>query len=416
MSAVDLTATLPPTEALARTRRLATAVLGLMAAVFLATHFASDAAIVSLVRSMAEAGMVGGLADWFAVEALFRHPLGVPIPHTALLPKNQARAARNVGRFLETHFLEPTNLEVRLRALEPGRRAVEWLARPDNAGLVARELTGLLGQLLQHDPSPRALARSRAWLRARARGADADAAVAEALARLIKEGVRGTVAGEVLGLVRRAIDDHREVAVQMVQDRSRWWIAPAVDRLIASVVVDGVLSLLDELRSEESELRHDFEAAFDRIVDTLATEGTLTRAIGEGRRALVRSGALETAVSRLAARLRARLRDRIAEDPQALAAPIAELIKAISFRALADDATRAALDARVAEVAARLIGDMRPAISDYVADVITSWEPSELNARFEAEIGPDLQYIRINGAVFGSMIGGVLFAVNTLIG
>jgi uncharacterized membrane-anchored protein YjiN (DUF445 family) len=138
--------------------------------------------------------------------------------------------------------------------------------------------------------------------------------------------------------------------------------------------------------------------------------------VGEGRRALIRSGALEAAVFRLAARLRDRLRDRIAEDPQALAAPIAELIKDMSLRALADDATRAGLDARVAEVAARLIGDMRPAISDYVADVIASWQPSELNARFEAEIGPDLQYIRINGAVLGSMIGGVLFAVNTLIG
>jgi uncharacterized membrane-anchored protein YjiN (DUF445 family) len=403
-----------PNSALVRSRRLATAVLGLMAAVFLATHFAGDAAVVRLLRSMAEAGMIGGLADWFAVEALFRHPLGLPIPHTALLPKNQARAARNVGRFFETHFLAPGNLETRLRELEPGRHAVAWLACPGNAGLVARELIGLIDHFLQQDASPRALVRSRKWLRAQAQSAMADADIAEGLVSLVKDGVHATVIGEVLTLIRHAIDENRDVAVRLVQDQSRWWIASAVDRRVAGLVVNGVLSLIDELRNEESDLRRDFQAAFDRIVDRLSTEGALARAVGEGRRALVRSGGLETAAFRLAAGLRDRLRERIAEDPDALAAPIGDLIHDVAARAMADEATRAALDARVAALTARLIGDLRPAISDYVADVITSWEPAELNARFEAELGPDLQYIRVNGAVLGSLIGGALFFLNAL--
>jgi uncharacterized membrane-anchored protein YjiN (DUF445 family) len=417
MAGTDLDAGPLPAGALVRTRRLATAVLGLMAAVFLATHLAGDTAAVRLIRAMAEAGLIGGLADWFAVEALFRHPLGLPIPHTALLPRNQARAARNVGRFFGTHFLDPATLAGRLRSVEPGRRAVEWLARPDNAALVARELTTLVGGLLRHDPSPRALARSRAWLRAQARGAgaDSDAAIADGLGRLIKEGVRSTVVGEVLGLVYRAVDDNRDVAVALVQDRSRWWIASTVDRRIADLVVDGVLSLLEGLRAEHSDLRRGFETAFDRLVDTLAAEGALTRAVGDGRRHLVRTGAVDTLVLRLAAGLRDQLRERIAADPEALAAPIADLIRDLSARTVADEATRAALDARLAETAARLIGDLRPAISGYVTDVIAGWKPQELNARFEAEIGPDLQYIRINGAVLGSLIGGAIFGLDALL-
>ena len=411
------TPTLPPEEALTQMRRLATAVLGLMAAIFLATHFAGDGATVHLVRSMAEAGIVGGLADWFAVEALFRHPLGLPIPHTALLPRNQASAAQAVGRFFETHFLDPETLADRLRQIEPGRRVAEWLAHPDNAALVARELTGLLGSVLHHNPSPRALAQSRAWLRAQARGAaGADAAIAEGLAKLVKEGIRSTVAAEVLGLVRHAIDGHREVAVALVQDRSRWWIASAVDRRIADTVVDGVLSLLDELRTEDSDLRRGFEAAFDRLVDRLVAEGVLTQAVAEGRRHIVESGTLGNVVLRLAGGLRDRLRDRIAEDPEALAAPIAGLIGDLSARALADDASREALDARIAEIAARLIGDLRPAIGGFVTEVIASWEPAELIARFETEVGRDLQYIRINGAVLGSLIGGAIYGVNAALG
>ena len=138
-----------PTSALARNRRMATGVLIAMAAVFAVTHLVADPpAWLRLVRSMAEAGMIGGLADWFAVTALFRHPLGLPIPHTALLPKNQARAAVNVGRFFETHFLEPAQLEARVRALSPSRLLADWLSHPGHARLLAVELTRLLGTLL----------------------------------------------------------------------------------------------------------------------------------------------------------------------------------------------------------------------------------------------------------------------------
>lgn len=102
-------------EALTRTRRMATAVLIALTTVFLGTYLIDEPpTAIMLIRAMAEAGMIGGLADWFAVSALFRHPLGIPIPHTALLPRNQAKAAKSAGRFIETHFLQPAQLEARI--------------------------------------------------------------------------------------------------------------------------------------------------------------------------------------------------------------------------------------------------------------------------------------------------------------
>ena len=383
-----------------------------MGALFAATHAVPDTATVRLVRSMAEAGMVGGVADWFAVEALFRHPFGLPIPHTALLPKNQVRAAKNFGRFFDTHFLRPDRLESRLRALDSGWHLLSWIADPDHSALIARELTGILGRLLEQKPSGRTLVRVRRWLRSQAQRTTADAAIAEGLARMVKEGVRGIVLGEVLAVIRRALDENRDVAVALVQERSRWWIASAIDRRVAGLIIDGVLSLIDELAVEDGELRRNFNIGFDRIVDALAAEGALTRAVGEGRRTLARTGRLEKAVFHLAAELR----DRIAADREALALPIADLIRHLASRTLAHAATRAQLEARISDVVARLIGKLRPAISLYVAEVITSWPPAELNARFEAEIGPDLQYIRVNGAVLGALIGGPIFGLNILLG
>jgi hypothetical protein len=146
-------------------------------------------------------------------------------------------------------------------------------------------------------------------------GPTPDGLIADALARLIKEGVRSTVADEVLGFVRRAVDDNRDVAVRIVQDRSRWWIASVVDRRVADLVVDGVLSLLDQLRAERSDLRTALATAVDQLVDGLAAQGVLARIVSDGCRQIVGSGAIDTIVLRIAEKHRDRIRERIVEDP-----------------------------------------------------------------------------------------------------
>jgi uncharacterized membrane-anchored protein YjiN (DUF445 family) len=400
---------LPPAQALRRARRLAGGVLLALAAVFVATHLlGTGTGAVALVRSMAEAGMVGGLADWFAVEALFRRPLGLPIPHTALLPANQAKAARNVGRFFEAHFLDPAELELRVRRMEPSRHAAAWLGKPGNAGAVAARLVELLGTLLREDPPPRVLVRARAWLRDQAAHSGADAAIAAAVAIVVKAGMRSAVVDEMLGMVRRAVEENRETAVTLVHDRSRWWIAKPVDRRVANLAVDGVLSLLDELRSPDAPLRGDLEAAVDRMIDGLAERGALERAIAEARLHLLRSGAFDRLALQLARAVRDRLAARLDAEPGAVAAPLAEALATLGAKLRADPAARAALDDRIAAGTARLVGDLRPVLGGYIADVIAGWEPEALIARFEEQIGPDLQFIRINGALLGALIGGAL--------
>jgi uncharacterized membrane-anchored protein YjiN (DUF445 family) len=403
--------------ALARGRRIATGVLLGLVAVFLATLVVDEPSTsVRLIRAMAEAGMVGGLADWFAVEALFRRPLGLPIPHTALLPANQARAARNVGRFFEAHFLDPAELEARVRAMTPSRHAARWLAEGANAMVLARQLVALLYGALRHDPSPRALVRARGWLRAELMAAGADATLAHAVAELLKRGARSSALDEILALVRRKVDEGRETAAELVQDRSRWWIAATIDRRVAALAVDGVLSLLDELRTEGSELRRGFEKAFDDAVDAMEREGTLARSLAEGRRALARSGAFDRLALRFAETLRDRLAARIDADPDAIAAPVAALLRDLAARLRTDPAARDALDARIAALAALAIGELRPLLGAYVADVIAGWEPDEMIDRFEAELGPDLQFIRVNGAILGALIGGALFGIAAVLG
>jgi uncharacterized membrane-anchored protein YjiN (DUF445 family) len=398
-----------PAQALARARRLATGVLLALAAVFVATHLVgAETGAVALIRSMAEAGMVGGLADWFAVEALFRRPLGLPIPHTALLQANQQKAAKNLGRFFQTHFLDPAELDARLRRMQPSAHAAAWLARPENAAAIAGRLVSLLGTLLREEPPRRVQVRLRAWLRAQAAHSGADAAIAEAVAALVKAGIRSTVVDELLDLVRRAVHENRAAAVTLVHDRSRWWIAKPVDRRVANLAVDGVLSLLDELKSADSPLRRDLETALDRMIDGLATQGVLERAVAEARQQLQRNGTFDRLALRRAETVRSRLAARLDTEPAAVADPLAEALGTFAARLRADPAARDALDGRIAAGTARLVGDLRPVLGGYVADVVAGWEPDALIARFEEQIGPDLQFIRINGALLGALIGGAL--------
>src|SRR5882672_9661304 len=135
---------------LRRNRILATALLTGMGAVFVATRMVPEPGFLTLlIQAGAEAGMVGGLADWFAVTALFRHPLGVPIPHTAIIPNNKDRIGRTLGRFVENNFLTPEVLFRKLRQLEVGRRVASWLAAPATAGLIAHSITSALPHLIR---------------------------------------------------------------------------------------------------------------------------------------------------------------------------------------------------------------------------------------------------------------------------
>ncbi|TRD20694.1 DUF445 domain-containing protein [Palleronia caenipelagi] len=407
----------PAGEILARNRRWATGVLVALTALFLLTYVAPEPGhLLLLLRSMAEAGMVGGLADWFAVTALFRHPLGLPIPHTALLPRNQQRAAENAGRFFDTHFLDPVQLEGRLRALGPSRVLKEWIDAPGNAEQLADEAVSALSAVMRDGVPPRALVRVRRWLRHEAESAVPDAAIAERITDLLKAGLRGQATDEILRVVRDTIDGNRELAVALVQENSRWWIASTVDRRVATLVFNAVLALLDDLQRPEAPLRQDFDRALDLIIDRLERDGAIAGAVREARHHLVESDTFDQTFAAILHEVQARMTRKLDTQPEAVRANLAQTLRDVTDHALGTEAARQAFDTRFAALAAKVVAGSRTQIASYVTDVIAGWEPEELNERFEEQIGPDLQFIRINGALLGAMIGGGLYAVELILG
>lgn len=396
-------------DAIAPMRRVATGVLAFLAVVYAFTFTVDHPGYtVLLIRSMAEAGMVGGLADWFAVEALFRHPLRLPIPHTALLPRNQKRAASNIARFIDERFLMPDQVLARVRKANPAHMAAQWLADPSNARMVAQELAFLLKlflkQKLERGVRIGASAEIRDLLNALARSEDLPASISA----FLKETVGSGLMDDVIAEVRKVLDENRDTVNELVQDRSRWWIASTVDRTIVKVLVDGILSIMDELGDRESTLRKDFDRSVTQLVDAIQQSGRIAAFIGEAADKWGESPAFATAVDAVVEKVLDTIRESLEENPDRATDVMADALSAFAENLRHDAALQERLNERLVSGAAPLLEAGRPAIVAYIAKVIEEWESDDLVAYVEREVGRDLQFIRINGAVLGALVGGAL--------
>ena len=253
-----------------RQRRLATLLLVLMAAIFVATHSVADpAGWVLLLRASAEAGLVGGLADWFAVTALFRRPLGLPIPHTAIIVRNKERIGAGLGRFIDRNFLSPDLIASKLRGLDPARGLAEWLVIPENSRLAADHVVRMLPRALHTLDRPPLRRLFRREVRRRLRGEELQPWVGQVLRSLWDSEYYRSSMHRLLVAARALLLRHEKSILSVVAERRRWWVPRRVDRHVAESVVQALEELLDGLAEPEHPLRQEFDRSVSDLIDRL---------------------------------------------------------------------------------------------------------------------------------------------------
>lgn len=394
-----------------RMRRVATGILLAILCVFLATFIVPQPVPepVLFVRAMAEAGMVGGLADWFAVEALFRRPLGLPIPHTALLPNNQKRAANNIARFIDEHFLIPDRLIAQIRSFDPLRRLSEWLTEPENARAIGRELSWLVRLLVEVQVRHGLPLRAQDLLGRAVRDALEPEEFGDRIAALLQEALETDLLDDVLARVHEVVDQNRPAIGRLVQDRSRWWIASGVDRQFEKLLTDGILSVIEELSDRDSDLRKRFEASAHGLIERFRADGVIAKQVEQGLSGYEGSRAFRSAVTDMVPAVLEALDAKMQSDPEALSEVMSEALQGSAAHMARDDDLLARSEARLEQALRHLLEGIRPHVRDYVSRTIREWDSADLVQRLEAEVGRDLQFIRINGAVLGAFLGGGLF-------
>ena len=402
---------------LRRMRIVATSLLAGMSVVFVATSLTSLSwPWIPYLRAFAEAGMVGACADWFAVVALFRHPLGVPIPHTAVVPKNKERIGRALGRFITNNFLATKVASQRLAQVDMVAWAGRWIENPRNSKALAEWLVRSLAKAMAQAPHAELGAFVSRLARRGIEAIPAGPLASKALSVLWAEGKAQPLLEQALDFGEASLLQHKDVITRKVAEQSSRWVPKWVDNYVASKVMNGLLSTMRELRDPAHPWRTEIDQAINRLIHDLAHDPDL-RARGEAVKAeLIASPVFHAQLDALWDEIDTRLRFGLTEQTETAVGILAEMLNGLGRWLEEDPARRARLNRQIRLVVLRVLLPRRAEIGSYIANVVENWDSATLVERLELQVGKDLQYIRINGTLVGGLVGLLIFTASRLIG
>ncbi|GHU05590.1 membrane protein [Alphaproteobacteria bacterium] len=364
------------------------------------------------IRAFAEAAMIGGLADWFAVTALFRRPLGLPIPHTAIILKGQKRIARGTGDFVAANFFNRKAILRRLEGADPVRRLAEWLSIEENAQHVAAKIIPqvpivmdafgeepirrLFGDLVMH----------------RLSGIDAGLLSANMLDAAIKDGRHLASLNFISDRVEVFIKENKSLIHKVVADKSKWWVPGWVTKKLASEISQGLEQTFSEMRDDSRPWKETFHRALTEFSGKLRSDPDLRVRVEEVKNSILSNPEIAAFLATLSARFALDLR-RFAADGRLEAAISAGLLE-LARRLQEDERLRKFADLQLIRLASGAIPPSSRMVGDFAASVIEKWDGPTLVQKVEAQLGRDLQYIRISGALVGGLVGLVLHAIGTI--
>jgi uncharacterized membrane-anchored protein YjiN (DUF445 family) len=408
----------PRVRELAVARRRATALLVAVTALFVAVTVAgAHGTLLGYVQAGAEAAMVGGVADWFAVTAVFRHPLGLPIPHTAVIVERKDQFAETLGRFVQENFLNADVLAERIRSAGLVPRLAAWLGDADNAGRFAGHAADAVvevAELLREDEVHGVLADQLV------RAVDA-----VEVAPLAGRGLRAVTAGErhaelfeaiVRGADRYLADNYMSLRDRFQAESPRW-VPDAVDNLVFDRLHSRLRRWLSDVAADPTdEVRRQFEEWISGLSERLETSPELRERGEQLKHDVLNHAELRDWSSSLWKEAKEALRRQAGEPDSELRRRLAAALMAAGRRLESDPLLRASLE-RVAESGARALAEQ---FGDELAGLVTvtidRWDPAQTSNQLELLLGRDLQFIRINGTVVGAAVGLVIHAVAGAIG
>jgi uncharacterized membrane-anchored protein YjiN (DUF445 family) len=403
-------------------RRRATALLAGFSALFVGTAVVRylyptlSPFWISLVRATAEAAMVGGIADWFAVTALFRHPLGIPIPHTAIVANRKDRIGRSLGNFVGNNFLAREVIARQLAGMRLGERAARWLAEPEHQQRVARAIAGGVARAAEAIPDDELLGSVQVALVTQLRRAQVAPLLADLLDLATTDDRHQEFLDRLVKLVTRIVEENKELIRIRIAEESPWWVPGAVDDKLYQKIVSGIERTLAEVAADDGHpLRAQFDKALRDFVEKLHTSPeTIARAEAMKERLLE-----HPAVTELSGALLATGRNALAKyaGPDApTPEPLERAIGALAERALGNEALLHDVDESVERLVLGVVDQYRPEVAGLIARTVEGWDATAASEKIEIQVGRDLQFIRINGTLVGALVGLLLYLVTVLVG
>jgi uncharacterized membrane-anchored protein YjiN (DUF445 family) len=370
-----------------------------------------------MLQASAKAGVVGGLADWFAVTALFRRPMGLPIPHTAIVPNQKERLGRALGRFVSSHVFTEAEVRRVIARLDLARILQRFLADPEASRPAAAAMAGMLPRVLESLEDGRAKRLLVRLLPRIVSGPAGARLVARVLRAFVASGRHQEVFSLAAAQIKRMLAEREENLRTAIAARIRaeggaviGWLAGAT---VAKRILAAVNAELEKIEPEDSELRAAFAAWLMAEIDRLETDPERAAAIGRVLREALANPAVTAWLMDVWARLRAALVADAARPDGRTVALLAGLFGNAGTLLAEDPAARERLNRGTEGVLLTLLPSAQAQLSDFIAGVVGNWDAATVAEKIELRVGRDLQYVRINGTLVGFLAGGGLFALLT---
>jgi uncharacterized membrane-anchored protein YjiN (DUF445 family) len=401
---------------LRRVKALATLVLAATLALFVVAKLLLPVhPAFGFVAAFAEAATIGGLADWYAVVALFRRPLGLPIPHTAIIQGNQHRIAEKLGEFIEQHFLEAAPVEAKLRQVDFASFIADWLRDRKRSSDLARFVLRLLPEAVSATESSGLMNFVTRRVTTQLQSIDLAPLAAGTLRAFVEEGRHQELLDDILRIVDQSLKQPETMA--LVREKVRGELPTLLklyraDKFVVNKIVASATSFFDEVRNDPA---HPFRGEFDRMVlsfvDKLGSDPAYAGRIDGLKRDLLARPELSDLARNIWSNARSFIERSASGDSQVLQQHLARMFVAAGEALAGDSELRGEINQGFVAVLRSFIADQKSGVSSFISDQVKAWDMGQLISLIEINIGRDLQYIRFNGSLIGGLAGLALYTV-----
>jgi uncharacterized membrane-anchored protein YjiN (DUF445 family) len=399
---------------LRRMRTLAICLLLLAAVVYLATL--GEHGFLGFVNAGAEASMVGAIADWFAVTALFKHPLGIPVPHTALIPRRKDELGRSLEEFVGENFLQEGIIRDRVASARVSQRVGVWLAEPANVRRVVDEISEVAAIGLARVRDEHVSDLITEALIPRFREEPIAPLAGGLLAETIRDGAHHGVVDLALEELHGWLLDHPDTVAEVLEQRAPWWAPPRLNDAVTRRVTTELVTWVAEIRADP---QHRARLAIDSLLAQLAGDlqhdpDTQARMERLKERFLDQPQVIESSIALWNA-LRRALQRSLLDSEGAVRARMATELTAFGARLREDADLRETIDARASDLSVFVVERYGAELTAVITHTVERWDGREAARRIELHVGRDLQFIRINGTIVGGLVGLVIHAVTVVV-
>lgn len=394
-------------QELARMKRTATGLLVLMTVIYIGARlFHGEFVWIGFVEATAEAAMVGALADWFAVTALFRHPLGLKIPHTAIIPRRKDSIAEQFGAFVQQNFLSEEVISEKVRSMKLSRRVADWIVAPENADAIADQVTAGLSGVVKvlNDKDIQHLIESK--VEGKIRSTSFAPMIGDLLTFITSGRRQQDLFDAFVKIGLSLLEDSDDQIREKVQQETPWWFPNSLDKAVYHKIVHGVSKTLYEMQVD---IYHPVRVRMMQMSNEFMEDLKHSEDIRDKEIALKEDLLSQSAVRDFTQSLWGDIKTALLEQSEN---PDAELKTAIRDAVIkfgesvqADPALADKIDGWADDTARYLIRSYGHEVAGLISETIESWDPVATSERIELQIGKDLQFIRINGTIVGGLAG-----------